>query len=331
MSRGIDRRLVTRLLAAAAGGMVAGLPTRATAQVPRYFDWRACGAGHVGVGSGGNVLLWPTPFGSVLVDTKIDTLGRTVRREAESVAGRLAAVIITHHHSDHAGGIPAFSGDLPVHSQSRGVGRRVVVGRALKQRFADGVPSSMERMLADVPPRVAATVRADIQAYARTVGRRDVQSFAANVTFKFEDELDAGNDVIQLRHSGRAHTDNDAWVLIPEANVLHTGDLVFNGSHPFIDVDSGATTVGWQRALSEILAACDAETIVVPGHGEVTDIGGVRAQWEYFARLRDAVQAGIDAGRSREEVRVAVPPFFAQLPQHRAAENLASVFDELGG
>lgn len=331
MSRGIDRRRATRLLFAAAGGMVASWPPRSFGQAPRYFDWRPCAAGHVGVGRGGNVLLWPTPYGAVLVDTKIDALGRTVRREAESVAGRLAAVIITHHHSGHAGGIPAFSSDLPVHSQSRGVGRRVVAARALKGRFADGVPDSMERLFVDVPQRVAAAVRADVQAYARSVGRRDVQSFAANVPFKFEDELDAGNDVIQLRYSGRAHTDNDAWVRIPGANVLHTGDLVFNGSHPFIDVDSGAMTIGWQRSLSEILSVCDADTIVVPGHGEVTDIEGVRTQWGYFERLRDVVQAGIDAGRSRDEVVAATPAFFAELPERRAAENLEIVFDELGG
>lgn len=327
----MDRRRATRLLVATAGGTLAGLPTRVLAQAPRYLDWRVCGAGHVGVGAGGNVLLWPTPFGSVLVDTKVDGFGRTVRREAESVAGPLAAVIITHHHSDHAGGIPAFFSDLPVHSHSRGVGRRVVAGRALKESFAGGVPDSMERMFADVPRRVVAAVRADLQAYARTIGRRDAQSFAANVTFKFEDELDAGNDVIQMRYSGRAHTDNDAWVRIPEANVMHTGDLVFNGSHPFVDVDSGATTVGWQWALSEISAACDSDTIVVPGHGEVTDIEGVRTQWAYFERLRDAVQEGIDAGRTRDEVMAAPPPIFAELPERGAAENLGIVFDELGG
>ncbi len=331
MSKGIDRRQATRLLVAAAAGTVAGTPTWALGQAPRYFEWRPCGAGHVAIGGGGNALLWPTPFGAVLIDTKIDALGSTMRREAEAVAGRLAAVIVTHHHSDHAGGIPAFSADLPVHSQSRGVGRRVVAGRELKERFVGGVPDLMERLLADAPQRVAALVRADIQAYARAVGRRDVQSFAANVTFKFEDELEAGDDVIQLRHSGRGHTDNDAWVRIPEANVLHTGDLVFNGTHPFIDVDTGATTSGWQRSLSEIIEACDADTIVVPGHGEVTDVEGVRAQWEYFERLREAVQAGIDAGRNRKEVIAAVPPFFAQLPERHAAENLDIVFDELGG
>ncbi len=311
--------------------MVAGFPTRIFGQAPRYFDWRNCGAGHVGVGGGGNVLLWPTPFGAVLVDTKLDGFGRTVRREAESVAGDLAAVIITHHHADHAGGVPAFSSDLPVHSQSRGVGRRVVAGRELKASFADGIPEAVERLLGEVPQRVAATLRADIQAYARGLSRRDVQSFAANVTFKFEDELDAGSDVIQLRYSGRAHTDNDAWVRIPEANVVHTGDLVFNGSHPFIDVDSGATTVGWQRSLSEILDACDADTIVVPGHGEVTGIDGVRAQWEYFERLRETVRVAIEEGQSRDHVLGLTPPFFAPLPPRRAVENLGIVFDELSG
>jgi len=327
----VDRREATRLLMTAAGGLAAGVGNRAFAQARHYFDWRPCGAGHVGMRAGGNVLLWPTPFGAVLVDAKIDALGATVRREAEAVAGRLAAVIITHHHSDHAGGIPSFSSDVPVHSQSRGVGRRVVAGRELKERFAGGVPDSMGRFLAEVPAGVSSIVRGDIEAYARTVDRLDAQSFAANVTFRFEDELEAGDDVIQLRHGGRAHTDNDAWVRIPEANVVHTGDLVFNGMHPFIDVDAGATTVGWQRVLAAVLEACDDETIVVPGHGEVTNAAGVRAQWEYFARLREAVQAGIDAGRSRAQVAAEPPPVFAGLPERRAAENLEIVFDELGG
>ncbi len=323
-----DRRAALRLLAMAAGGAAAG---RARAQPGRFFDWQPLGNGYVALGGGGNVLLWPSPFGAVLIDAKLDGLGRTLRREAEAVAGPLAVVVVTHHHADHAGGIPAVVGDLPVHSQSRGVGRRVVAGRALKEAFAEGIPAGIERRWDGASPAVAAVVRADIEAFARAVARLDVQSFAANVTFTVEDELDIGTDFVQLRHSGRAHTDNDAWARLAQANVLHTGDLVFNGVHPYIDVDAGGTTIGWQRVLVEVQAACDAETIVVPGHGAVTDVEGVRRQWAYFEQVRDAVQGAIDAGRSREEVVAAPPAFFASLPTSRAAENLGIVFDELGG
>jgi glyoxylase-like metal-dependent hydrolase (beta-lactamase superfamily II) len=328
----LDRRAMLRAIFMGAVGVATGRAGRARgAQAARFWNWLPVGNGFVGQGSGGNVLLWPTSFGTVLVDTKHEGLGAPLRREAESVAGAIAVVIVTHHHADHSGGIPGFVEDLPVHGQRRGVGRRIVAGRALKAAFAEGTPPEFDRWTADAPAGVAGMIRADLASFARQVQRLDVQSFAANVTFTLEDELDVGNDVIQMRHDGRGHTDNDAWVRLPEANVIHTGDLVFNGRHPFIDIDAGATTVGWQHSLAEIIAACDPGTTVVPGHGDLTDVEGVRKQWRYFEELRDFVQVQIDAGVSREGVTGLEPPGFAGLTGSRGPENLGIVFDELGG
>ncbi|NKB88882.1 MAG: MBL fold metallo-hydrolase [Acidobacteria bacterium] len=297
----------------------------------RVFRWEQLGDGYAGFGAGGNILLWPTSFGAVLVDTKHNGMGASLKREVTALAGEVAAVVVTHHHADHAGGIPTFVDDVPVHAQRRGVGRRIVAGRELKAAFTDGQPPELDRWSADLPSGAADMVRVDLANFARRIQRLDVQSFAANVTFTTDDELDVGNDVVQMHHAGRGHTDNDAWVRLPEANVIHAGDLIFNGFHPFVDVDAGATTVGWQHALSEIAAACDSATVVVPGHGAVTDQAGVQAQWGYFEALRTAVENAIAAGMSRAEVTALTPDVHRGLGGTRGPDNLGIVFDELGG
>ncbi len=52
-------------------------------------------------------------------------------------------------------------------------------------------------------------------------------------------------------HSASGHTDGDSVVWFRNANVLHTGDLFFNGTFPFIDVDNGGSIDGyiakWRR------------------------------------------------------------------------------------
>ena len=81
------------------------------------------------------------------------------------------------------------------------------------------------------------------------LGRRVPPSPAAAlpvVTFTDGLTFHLNGHTIEVTHFAHAHTDGDAIVRFAEANVIHTGDIVFYGLYPFIDVESGAvrTVVG---------------------------------------------------------------------------------------
>jgi len=65
-----------------------------------------------------------------------------------------------------------------------------------------------------------------------------VVTFSDSVTFH------VNGDVIHAFHVEHAHTDGDTMVHFEQANVLHMGDVFFNGTFPFIDVYSGGSLSG---------------------------------------------------------------------------------------
>ena len=149
-------------------------------------------------------------------------------------------------------------------------------------------------------------------------------------TFTDTHDLRIGTHAVQLRHVGPGHTDNDVFVWLPELNVLHTGDLLFHKRHPFIDRAADATTTGWMTSLDAMIGLCDAETIVIPGHGELTDVEGLRGQKAYFERVREMVAGAIEKGASRGEVqRMAIDGTDGYQFEQLRANALGAIYEEL--
>ena len=123
----------------------------------------------------------------------------------------------------------------------------------------------------------------------------------------------------------------DVFVHLPEENVLHCGDLFFHGRHPYVDDSAGATPMGWIRCVDAMLELCDDETVVVPGHGEITDRTALAGQRDYFLRLRQMVEEGVAAGMGREEITALAPEELATLAgaERHLPRNLGIVYDEL--
>ena len=140
-------------------------------------------------------------------------------------------VINTHHHGDHSSGNPVF----------RGVARHVVAhGMAdLHMRRAPGAP----------PPAAGAPA-----------------PLYPDTTFTHLWSGDVGDERIVARHHGRGHTSGDVVVTFERANVVHMGDLAFNGRHPVVDRAAGASMQNWTRALDEVVNAHARDTIYVFGH-----------------------------------------------------------------
>jgi glyoxylase-like metal-dependent hydrolase (beta-lactamase superfamily II) len=114
-------------------------------------------------------------------------------------------------------------------------------------------------------------------------------------------------DEIQLLHIEKAHSDADIVVHFLKADVIQTGDLVFSGMYPFIDISHGGSVNGMIAAADEIIKMCGESTKVIPGHGPLTDRQGVKKFQELLVKVRDRIAEHIKEGKSLEEVLASKP------------------------
>ena len=273
-------------------GHATGAPARAD---DKFFDWKpVADKAHAAFGFGGNALVLVASGGSLLVDCKNSPFGAELRREAEAIKSPIKFVVNTHHHADHTGGNHAFSKDLTIIAQSNATPR--ILGQL--NRYISQIKEGIGTTAGKSGPAIDA-VAADHKAlYARVTSLKALE-FVPKITFGEDYELDMGDYKVALHYYGNGHTDNDLVVHVPTFNVLHTGDLVFNKTHPFVDAEGGGNTTSWVASLRKAMALCDAKTRVVPGHGELCGIEGLKAQVEYFEKMRDLVSKERKAGKTR--------------------------------
>ncbi|RCU51093.1 MBL fold metallo-hydrolase [Corallincola holothuriorum] len=92
-----------------------------------------------------------------------------------------------------------------------------------------------------------------------------VVTYADGVTFHFNDLT------IEVQHYAKGHTDGDSVVWFKQANVLHMGDLFFNGKFPFIDLKRGGSVMGYLNSVKALSSQVNNETQIIPGHGPLAD------------------------------------------------------------
>ncbi|HSH68371.1 MAG TPA: MBL fold metallo-hydrolase, partial [Deferrisomatales bacterium] len=119
------------------------------------------------------------------------------------------------------------------------------------------------------------------------------------VTFSTDLTFHLNGDTLHVFHAPRAHTDGDSVIHFEKANVIHTGDVLFNGFYPFIDVDHGGSLKGMIAAADSILALTDGNTKLIPGHGPLGDRAQLLAYRDMlataYARLSKLKAQGLDA------------------------------------
>ncbi len=103
-------------------------------------------------------------------------------------------------------------------------------------------------------------------------------------------------------HVANAHTDGDSVIHFPEANIIHTGDAMFNRLFPYIDMDSGGSVDGFIAAQKKIIAIANDETKIIPGHGELANKADLQAAVDMLEDAQARVRALVDAGKSQEQV-----------------------------
>jgi len=302
-------------------------------QAETTFRWEAVTpAVRVAYGSGGNSLVVVRGNEALLIDTKVAAFGQVLAREIRGFGATVSSVINTHHHSDHTGGNDAFTPSANVVAQTRAKDRAVASARASLPRLAgasvDAYAAGLRQSGFDV--RITPETRRDIERFIAAVGQAKPEAVAPTTTVDTERELRAVGYTVQLKHLTPGHTDNDLIVYLPELDMLHAGDLLFNGHHTFVDASAGGSTRGWDQALAAAIAMCKPTTRVIAGHGPVTDRAGLQRQRDYFDRLRDAASAAIREGKTRAEVAALKPAQVAALEWPALlADTLGVIYDEL--
>jgi cyclase len=150
-----------------------------------------------------------------------------------------------------------------------------------------------------------------------------------NLTYGSDLTLRLGGETVRLWHVGPGHTDGDTLVFFEQAKVLHTGDLDFHRVIPYLAVSEGSDVPGWIAALDDALQRVPPDVKVIPGHGALTDLAGLRLMRGYLVDLLEAARQAKARGQSQEElVRSVSLPAYASWPGYaeRLKDNAAVAY-----
>ena len=160
-------------------------------------------------GDGGNVAVYVTGEGVILVDDKFEQDHENIMAKVKSVTDQpVKYVLSTHHHADHSGGNARFLPTAEIIST------------------ANARTNIVEHKQSNAPPGVA----------------------PARVVFTEECSVFLGGKEARARHYGRGHTNGDAIIYFPALRTIHTGDLMA-GTTPLIDYTGGGSVVEWIKTL----------------------------------------------------------------------------------
>jgi glyoxylase-like metal-dependent hydrolase (beta-lactamase superfamily II) len=228
-------------------------------------------------GRGGNIGLFAGAEGVVLIDDQFAPLSPKIKAAIKALTDHPVDLIInTHWHGDHTGGNENFARD----------GVKIIAHDNVRKRMSEVHIFSGVRH-DTVPPSPPMAL--------------PILTYADGVTVHLNGEE------VSVVHVPPAHTDGDSYIWFHHANVIHTGDLCFNGFYPFIDASSGGTIDGMIGADDRILAIADDRTRIIPGHGPLTDKAGLKHFRDMLAEVRGRVAKQLAAGRSAEQLIASHP------------------------
>jgi 2-keto-4-pentenoate hydratase/2-oxohepta-3-ene-1,7-dioic acid hydratase in catechol pathway/glyoxylase-like metal-dependent hydrolase (beta-lactamase superfamily II) len=253
---------------------------------------------------------------SLLVDTLFDLpLTREMLAAMRPITDRapVTDALITHSNGDHTHGNQLLNASV-----------RIIAAKGTAEEIAHGMAPAMLAMIqtADLGP-VATR-------YARDrFGPFDFSGITVrNADQTFDDELtiEVGGREIHLLNLGPAHTAADSVVHVPDAGVLFAGDLLFIGCTPIV---WAGPIANWVKACDAMLAL-DAET-VVPGHGPVTGLDGIRAVRGYLVHVAEAAEDAYRKGLSFAEAAdtIELGEYATWLDAERVVANVYQRYREL--
>jgi cyclase len=253
---------------------------------------------HLLVGDGANIVVQTGDQGTFVIDTGEGTLSDKVIAAIRQLSSKpIQFIANTSFHADHVGGnakLSAAGADLSLPGSF----------------FSAQAPIAATGLFTRVG--AAATLMAHNNAMIRMLAAKAPAEAVPGDTYLEDRRRKFYNgEAVELFYEPNAITDGDSIVHFRRADVIVAGDIFTTTQYPFIDVKNGGTIQGEIKALNDILNRTvyqheeDGGTIVIPGHGYVSNEHEVLEYRDMLAIVRDRVQAMLNAGATLDQVRSA--------------------------
>ena len=225
---------------------------------------------------GGNVGVFTGEDGVFLIDTDYKEATNDILSALEKISDKeIKYILNTHWHGDHTGGNQNLSSS----------GGAIVAHENVRNRLAQDNYIAAFDMQSKAAP----------------------ESALPSITYHDKASFHINGITVDVFHVSNAHTDGDSVVHFKALNVIHAGDIFFNGFYPFIDTSSGGTLAGMLRGVDTILALADEKTVIIPGHGPISN----KIELQDYRDMLAGVQAKLlpmkRAGKTLDDVRKTNP------------------------
>lgn len=225
-------------------------------------------SGHVYMltGYGGNIGVSVGDDGVFVIDDQFAALTPKIVAAIKTLSDKpIQFLANTHHHGDHTGGNVNMAKE----------GATIIAHDNVRKRLEE-----TKNRDGSMSPKEALPV----------------------ITFNDKMSLYINDEQVALFHVDNAHTDGDALLYFSESNVLHTGDVYFNGMYPYIDLNSGGSVNGYIEAVKQTLMLIDDDTKIIPGHGKLSNKAEYKEFLTMLETLKVTVLAEIANGKTEDEV-----------------------------
>jgi glyoxylase-like metal-dependent hydrolase (beta-lactamase superfamily II) len=242
---------------------------------------------------------------AMVIDTR-STMGqaREILDEMRSLTSAPIDVVVnTHGHSDHCFGNACFAG-AAIWAQRGAVRFIEETGERQRAALIEGLPDLADEL-------------------------KDLRIVQPDKLFEDRTTLEVGGRPVELAYHGRAHTDHDLIVTVPDVGVVFAGDIIEEGAAPWFD---DGYPLDWLATLASVLDALPSVPaggggpVVVPGHGDVVDRAFVTAQAADIATLVAEARAAHASGGTVDDLVDRVP-----FPAEPARSALTRAFKQLDG
>jgi len=256
-----------------------------------YYVLTSSTPGNDATFSGGNVGVFITNNGVVLVDTKLAGWGQTFLERVKSISTKPVTTIInTHTHGDHTGSNDGFPTNVEIIAQENTKANMMKMD-AFKGENAQFLPSK---------------------------------------TYKDKTTIGSGKDQIDLYYFGAGHTSGDTFVVFPALRVLHTGDMFAWKDGPLCDRNNGGSCVQFPRTLQKVIAGVKDIDTVIPGHSPMMTMKDVQDYQKFTADLLSYATDQMKAGKSVDDAAAAFKvDKYAGYKNDRVKGAIQAVYDEL--